>query len=199
MKKAIGMFAALILALGMTGVGYATWQKSLYINGTVNTGTVDVAWSEEYSWDTDDWVFIDDLPSDIKDVSKILCEIDDLDLNTLHVTVTNAYPSIDYYNVVNIANVGTIPVHLYVVSLNSPAVVEVDISYYYDYDLTRSITELPDGYIQLHPGEIIYAVIHVHITQDAVEGRIGELAYTFDAEIVAVQWNMPWPELPAPA
>jgi len=115
MKKAIGMFAALILALGMTGIAYATWSETLIISGTVKTGTVDVAWSEVGSWDTE---------PEGKDVSWIACEIDVEKPNLLHVTVHNAYPSIDYYNVVDIHCVGSIPVHLYGVSIppTDPAV-----------------------------------------------------------------------------
>jgi len=182
MKKAMGMFVALILALGMSGLAYATWSETLMISGTVNTGTVDVAWSEVDNWDTE-------LPG--KDVSWIACEIDAENPNLLHVTVTNAYPSIDYYNMVDIHNAGTIPVHLYdvIVSNPNPDAVEVDITYWYDKERKEPVIELP---VQLHHCEEIYAVIHVHITQDAEQGRgIGEKPpYTFDAKIVAVQWNM---------
>ncbi|MBA7593858.1 hypothetical protein ES703_00792 [subsurface metagenome] len=184
MKKAIGMFAALILALGMSGIAYAHWSETLIISGTVSTGNVDVAWSDVGSWDTDDWVLIDGELTDIKDVSSIVCKIDVDDPNLLHVTVTNAYPCIDYYNVVDIHCVGSIPVHLYGVSIPStdPAVL-VEISYYEDPAAKIPIESLP---VQLHYCEQIYALIHVHLVQDeALEGQ----TYTFTAEIVADQWN----------
>jgi len=48
MKK-IGLLAlALVLALGALGVGYAAWTDTVTIEGTVNTGTVDLV-VEEYS------------------------------------------------------------------------------------------------------------------------------------------------------
>ena len=180
MKKAIGMFAALILALGMTGVGYATWQESLYISGTVNTGDVNVEWSDVGSWDTE---------PEGKDVSSITCVIDEANPNTLIVTVTNAYPCIDYYNVVDIHSVGSIPVRLYEVftSIPDPNVL-VEISYYEDAGCTVPAV-LP---VQLHTCNEIYVQIYVHIEQGALEGH----TYTFTAEIVAVQWNLK-PELPA--
>jgi hypothetical protein len=42
MKK-IGLFClALVLALGALGVGYASWTDTIFIDGTVNTGSVDI-------------------------------------------------------------------------------------------------------------------------------------------------------------
>lgn len=179
MKKAIGMFVALILALGMSGLAYATWSETLMISGTVNTGTVDVEWSECSSGDSE---------IEGKDVSSIICEIDPDDSNTMIVTVTNAYPCIDYWNVVDIHCVGSVPVHLYevFVSPQDPNVL-VEILYYEDAACTMSAS-IP---VQLHTDDTIYVKIHVHITNDAEPNHI----YTFTAQIDAVQWNMPWPEV----
>ena len=42
MRK-IGILAlALVMAIGALGVGYAAWTDTIYINGTVNTGSVDL-------------------------------------------------------------------------------------------------------------------------------------------------------------
>jgi hypothetical protein len=42
-KKKIGLLAlALVLALGALGVGYAAWEDSVTITGTVETGSVDI-------------------------------------------------------------------------------------------------------------------------------------------------------------
>lgn len=177
MKKAMGMFAALVIALGMSGLAYASWSETLTISGTVNTGTVDVAWSEIGTSDSE--------PPD-KDVSGIDCEIDAVNPNLLHVTVTNAYPCIDYYNIVDIHCVGSIPVHIYDIIVNNPHPnhVEVDISYYADPGCTIEIIDLP---IQLHTCDTIFALIHVHLTQDALQNH----TYGFSAQIVAIQWNEP--------
>jgi len=179
MKKMIGIFAALMLALGLSGVGFAHWSETLYIDGTINTGTLDVEWSEEDNWDSE---------LSGKDFSSITCEIDDTDPNLLHVTVSNAYPCIDYYNLVNIHNTGTIPVHVLGVNFtddnnldpNNPEA-DVWITYYSDENCTTQISPP----VQLHPCEEMYALIHVHLNQHALEGH----TYTFDAEIEAVQWN----------
>ena len=152
----------------------------MYIEGTVNTGDVDVAWSDVGSWDTDD----PEYAPDGKDVSEIVCWIDLVNPNLLHVEVTNAYPCIDYWNVVDIHCVGSIPVKLYDVVVSNPNsdVVEVDISYYADAGCTELVT-LP---AQLHTCQSVYAKIHVHIMQEAEQNE----TYTFDATIDAVQWNL---------
>jgi hypothetical protein len=41
--KRIGLLAlALVIALGALGIAYAAWTKSVYVQGTVNTGTLDI-------------------------------------------------------------------------------------------------------------------------------------------------------------
>jgi hypothetical protein len=41
--KRTGLLAlAIVLALGTLGVGYAAWTESVYVQGTVNTGTLDI-------------------------------------------------------------------------------------------------------------------------------------------------------------
>jgi len=42
MKKIGLLCLALVLALGALGVGFAAWTDTLYIDGTVSTGTVDI-------------------------------------------------------------------------------------------------------------------------------------------------------------
>jgi hypothetical protein len=42
-KKKIGLLAlALVLALGALGVGYASWSDTIFVSGTVETGSVDL-------------------------------------------------------------------------------------------------------------------------------------------------------------
>lgn len=45
------IFLISIIALAGVGVGYAHWQETLYIDGTVNTGNLDVEWSFTYTND----------------------------------------------------------------------------------------------------------------------------------------------------
>ncbi len=162
MKKAIGMFVALIIALGMTGVAYASWYEYLYIDGTVYTGKLDVEWSLGENWDIE--------PPE-KDVSWVEAEIIG---DTLYVWVYNAYPSIDYYVNFDVHNSGSIPVHLYW---------WVD---YNDLPADLGIRFIEQGY-QLHPSDVVYGTLHIHLPQWAEEGE----TYYFEIDLYAVQWNEP--------
>lgn len=51
MRKIGLLCLALVLALGTLGVGYAAWSDTIYIEGTVNTGSVDI--NVEYYSGTD--------------------------------------------------------------------------------------------------------------------------------------------------
>jgi len=163
-KKLAGIFALLTIALGMAGYAYATWYKYLYIEGQVNTGTLDVEWSIENARDTE--------PSN-KDYSHIAGEIEG---DTLYVTVYNAYPCIDYYLDINIYNSGTIPVHVYFGQMTGDLVGTVE------------VVGLPTGeYVQIHPDETWYGTIHVHLAQEAQQGY----TYHFGMDVYVVQWNEP--------
>ena len=41
---------ALVLALGTLGIGYAMWSDTVYIEGTVYTGEVEVGWEQEVAY-----------------------------------------------------------------------------------------------------------------------------------------------------
>ena len=43
-SKALLLSMALVVALGGLGVGYAHWQGTLDVGGTVDTGTINVGW-----------------------------------------------------------------------------------------------------------------------------------------------------------
>jgi hypothetical protein len=203
----------LVLALAMLGVGYGLWSKLLLINGTINTGTVDAVFYEAF---TDDDGAVDNPDKDAgdvgkttpcplfgdsscdpkafgpnpdrydKDVGECVAVIDELDAQKLHITVTNGYPS--YYCTVwyDIWNNGTIPVKiqsLTVVPNNFTNGVEV----------TVGLSKLSCGQ-QIDPGEkvgdlpptnLAQGDVHIHVEQAAAQ----EASYTFDAQLLLVQWN----------
>ena len=163
-KKLAGIFALLTIALGMAGYAYATWYKYLYIEGQVNTGTLEVEWSIDGARDTE--------PSN-KDYSHIEGEIAG---DTLYVTVYNAYPCINYSLPIDIENTGTIPVHVYFGPMTGDLVGTVE------------VVGLPTGeYVQIHPGYTWYGTIHVHLAQEAQQGY----TYHFGMDVYVVQWNEP--------
>lgn len=177
MKK-IGLIClALVLALGSLGVGYALWSDSLYIEGTVNTGDVDVCVisvsdddsSHQFNWD----------PGYDKDVASTQATI--IDCNHVTVTVTDAYPSYENFVHFTTAILGTVPVRLQAIVITNPnPCLEVDAW---------------DGWgEQRHPGEYADNTLWFHILQCAEQGA----TYTFTVEFWYVQYNEFDPDIGGP-
>ena len=138
MRKLTFICLALIVALGMLGVGYALWYKVLYINGTVYTGEVNAEFVEAFTdddgnidnaakdpnddgggtewdgngpWSSDDPQEAGPIPDRYdKDVGNSTVVIDDADPQVLVVTLDHVYPS--YWTTVwfDFENNGTVPV-----------------------------------------------------------------------------------------
>ena len=170
-SKMIGIAAVLLIALMVCGVSYALWSKTLYIDGTVNMGNVNAEIIAGKSWDTEEVG---------KDVSSIDCHVDAA--GHLIVTVTNAYPCIDYYQAFSIHCTGSIPVKVQSITpvtntIPASGVAEIIADEHNDPDIAVGL--------QLHYCEYAYGVIHVHLDNHAVLGE----TYTFTFEIFLVQWN----------
>lgn len=191
MKGKIGvMFGISLVALMALSVSYALWFQTLYINGTVNTGTLDAQWSIHHAWDSE---------PEIKDYSNVTIVADEVDPYTLYITVNNAYPSIDYYAVVDLTNTGTIPWIVYSAELTTDefpgeigfvALDEVNGEIPFDDEEQAMLHEglevapiLPGT--QVHPGDSAWGILHVHLTNFAEENT----TYTFSFKVVVEQWN----------
>jgi len=174
MKTVMGMFGTLMLALAITGVAFAHWTDTLYINGTVNTGTFGAELSVDMGCDSEP-------PG--KDVSSISGTLSD-DKKTIRVTVSNAYPCIHYYLPIDLQCVGSVP--LIIQSIE-----------YYRGDLPENTTleivqdpahgeepVIAEG-TQLHQGQTAYGLLHLHLDEDAGQGE----TYSFTVTINVVQWN----------
>ena len=168
MKKITLLALALVLALGTMGVGYALWSETIYIQGTVNTGTLDADWSIETYYDDE---------IDGKDVSSVYAYISG---NTLYVEVTGAYPCINYYVFFDVYNDGTIPFHVCQMVCTGPG----------QFPGTCTITQPTP--IQVHPGDHAYGTIVIHL-DNAYDPQ--ELTrYTFSCDLTAVQYNEACPD-----
>jgi len=137
------MFLIMIMALATVGTSYALWSETINIKGVVNTGEVDVEFSEYVSNDPPNVLSIDPTepgswsipdvhtPSGWgwtgvrgdKDVGSIDCTLvpnsgdGSSGNNVMIVTVSNGYPC--YYGSVafSIDNIGTVPVMIQAVTL----------------------------------------------------------------------------------
>ena len=107
MKKIGLLCLVLVFALGSLGIGYAAWTDTLYIDGTVNTGDVDIDIGKVSStWvykilGTHETVVVHDWgsvaptpPADSELIASAVAEITSDDLVT--VTLTNLFPSVDF-------------------------------------------------------------------------------------------------------
>ena len=192
------MFLVLVIALAAVGVGYALWSETLTIQGTVQTGEVDVEFSQHPVEECVDVAGVGDcLPEVTDDWDKSAaadCSVEwlgsegedpslDNGANLLQVSVTGMYPS--YHCKVNfdVTSTGNVPVHVWQPEPTGdiPEWVATDFDCY------------EDG-VQLHQGGTTgICTIDIHFTNDtAPEENSGP--YTFGWTILATQWN----EDPAP-
>jgi len=186
MKKIIGVFAALMVALAMTGVAFACWSQTIYIEGTVETGEVCVGF---VGADCEDEEYLG------KDVGDVSCDLEDWKCyteehgdayETLVMTLSNVYPSYEAWCEITIANCGTIPVNL--VDLVIRPVSDPN-------GLLKHVDwEIVDWYWpncpQIDPCETVTAVIYIHIEQEVDMQECPENATaTFEGELVFCQWN----------
>ncbi len=163
MKKIGIICLALVLALGTLGVGYSLWWDTLYIEGTIETGEVEVC---IVSIVADD-VGVD--PGYEKDVAWVETEI--IDCNHATITIHNAYPCYHTYIHFTAEFRGTVPVILEQINLDSPDCIELD--------AWDGLGE------QRHPGDHADNTVYVHVLQCAEQGA----TYTFDVEFVYWQYN----------
>jgi hypothetical protein len=133
MKKIGIICLALVLALGTLGVGYAHWSQTLYIDTTVNTGTLCVGFQELIL--TEDPEAIDPTTGLPKDVGSITGEMVDQKgthydeytgeylpiYEKITVAIDNAYPCYGVHIVFTVANGGTIPADVTEVNLSDPS------------------------------------------------------------------------------
>jgi len=110
MKKAIGMFAALMVALAMTGVGFAWWTETLNIEGSVATGELNVDFNN---------------PATSCD-EEMTCEVKVTD-TTITVDINNAYPCGSCVVTFDIQNTGTIPAKVMAIDISNDAELDVEL------------------------------------------------------------------------
>lgn len=178
----------LVALMGLTGVsaGYALWFDDLTINGTVNTGTFNVDWSVGTPY----------AENDAKEISSISAIIDPATPKIMTITITNAYPCVDYFIPIDLHSTGTVPAHF----------TEFDIDTCADWptnepggSLTPNVIEIQDANhnvavmtgdtpVQLHEGGTWNGFIHIHFDNNAQEGH----TYTFEIQIRAHQYNEPY-------
>lgn len=109
-KKIMATFAILMIALGVAGFAYAHWSETLYLNGTVKTGSVCAEWSFSAE-------LINNTKPDYGPVANLTYTFSDADQDgcndTLTVTLDKAYPGLTVKGMIDVHNCGTIPIGIY--------------------------------------------------------------------------------------
>ncbi|HUW44666.1 MAG TPA: hypothetical protein VMW50_02610 [Dehalococcoidia bacterium] len=164
MKKIGLLCLALVLALGALGVGAALWFGWLYIDGTVETGSVGAQWSLGSFYD-------DEMKPEVSSVEAYIAG------DTLHVDILNAYPCVTYTVEWDIECTGTVPIHFLMdpISTNLPPGTE----------FIFEAGGVPIEQVQLHPGDMILGMLTVHLANDAEQNA----SYWFEIAIEYFQYN----------
>ena len=208
MKK-IGLISlALVLALASLGVGYAMWSDTVYIEQTVETGTVSIGFSKISAAEPfgefegkevgsiDGWltgaikgtVDYTGVPTNVYESAEVLME--------------NAYPSYQTAVFIDVANVGTIPIYISdmvfsMVEVDGTGAVIDTLTWVWDVVgeaghfengagegiLNMDIVNLLGD--QIHPGGKNTVQFDMHVKQPAKQSA----TYIITISITGIQWN----------
>lgn len=193
-----------MLGLLTSGLTYAHWSQTLYIEGSIATSELDwefesnsvtvkdvgLDWTCDSSCDPPSITNIRPLDKDVASTTWELVDTDgDGDLDKLIVTVNNAYPC--YYNHIDfwLHNNGKMPLKILAVIINGheytalPATLCLDLD---DDGKNDIIIRYGDSFgAQLEYCESVNISFDFHVLQDAPQGAELE----FEIQIVAIQWN----------
>jgi len=184
-KKLTAIFATMLIALCLAGVSYAMWDKTLYINGTVNTGDVNAIWTSAANLDPPAPPISLDLNPDFtrKDKDVGSTTVTGVGTQTLTVTINNGYPS--YFNDIEIEwkYTGSIPAYFVSITIIPNG---FTLATSYGANDGPIWVHVVDGYpIQVHQGDTGAHSFKIHVEQCAAELA----TYTFTVKLLFVQWN----------
>lgn len=195
MKK-IGLIClALVMSLGVFGVAYASWNDTITINGSVETGTLDLS-VDGFSGT---WVYKivstgacviqdheeDPIPAGWIYVASAVAEQGPGGTHDVLVTFDNLFPCIDFVADFTVHYHGTIPANLKVSPLTVTGIPPAWV--------TMTGTWPTDGQ-QVDADTDWHAAITIHVPQPP-NGKDGQgiLDGTISGSIYAQQWNEPMP------
>jgi len=186
----------LLIMLSVLGFAYAHWTDTIYIKGSVETGTLTVGFEKT---PVDPNVVDNEGTTERpQDIGKASCYLEDeytdpktgkTIYRTLVLTVTNAYPSYYVGLTFVVKNAGTLPLHIKNVVFSDPTGRLV-----YD-PATKEFTDTKTGKValnagiinlvsvKLHPCDNTKAEVDIHVKQDASQCT----TYTILVTIVAEQ------------
>ena len=210
----LGLLAILLIVLlAGVGVAYGLWSETLTIDGTVNTGEVNVKFGDV---NIKEGVAVNGKltipePSEKANAANCSYEIkgERTDSETLVITTEGAYPSWHCFVTYEVVSTGNVPVHIdkpgyKLIQVPNPAWKDLTIT---ECKLIKSgkttaeedaaCTEADDSkcpppptYWQLHEGDKLQCKLTIHFNN--YEGGVPikeNSTYTFKYQILAYQWN----------
>lgn len=182
MKKISLIFAVLTIAMLLVGTSYALWSKTLYIDGTVNDGTLSAIWTDATNYDLGldpEWGFKTTKDKDVGSTT-----VSGIGTDTLVVTVNNAYPCYCNDLEVEYEYTGTVPVRVKSITITPNNFVLA--TAYGANDGEIYITFIDGIGTQLHHGDTGASSFKFHVEQCAQQGPT---IYTFTVQLLLVQYN----------
>lgn len=200
----LGLLAILLIVLlAGIGVAYGLWSETLTIDGTVNTGEVNIGFVDpptiaeyingkpEEKWPQEKW-----------DVANCEASVS-TDRNTLTILAKYAYPSWTCQVTFEVESLGTVPVHVFkpykvrgplwrdlqILSCEKISATTKEASEAFDgMEACTSTDETKCGeYWQLHQGDKLQCTLNIHFTNNdnVMQGR----EYKFVYKVFGKQFN----------
>lgn len=200
MKKTGLLLLVLIMAMGALGVGYAHWNGTLDIDGTVNTGTFGAELTQDNGVISnaidDEMIGAESCfgyahyeawadPTKTQDNGHATCVLsDDKDdisgdkNDTMTITVTHAYPCYNVWVPVDVHCTGTVPIKVWYTIDPKPASDVCTVELILDPAQVPGPTEFnlapadsEANAIKLHNCETARALVHIHPLQPEPTGK----------------------------
>jgi hypothetical protein len=182
MKKLFATLGVLMVALSILGFVYADWTQTIYIDGTVNTGSYCVGFTDQICEDNEMT-----LPEP-KDIATCTCTLvnqkgthnGDPVYERIEITIDNGYPQYQCTVDIEISNGGTIPAVIKTVkTVTTPA-------WWCELTITNTLVGT-----QLDETDSLWFDLEIAIL---LESAVGEdcpqdATTTFALEIETIQWN----------
>ena len=209
MKKIGLLCLALVLALGTLGVAYAMWWDEVTIEGTVNTGSVeisieDVSATYVYKNTTSGEIVMSGVPlvgNDLMYVASATAE--DVSVaggpKKVQMTFDNIFPTMEPIAAdVLLHYTGSVPAHVVLLEDDvDPSIAPYLVQTWWMLNATEEWEETEIDGIQLHYCDLVYLWVHLdpELLQDAGKDAQG-ISGNFTKTVIVHQWNEAWPPEP---
>jgi len=206
--KRIGLICmALVLALGALGVGYALWWDEVTIEGTVQTGSVEIsinATSETWVYKNLDTGEMEMSPVPLVGGNRLLvasATVEDVSVpggaKKVKMTFTNIFPTEEPISAdVVLHYTGSIPAHVVLLEDDVDlAIAPYLIQTWLMQDAAGAWVPTQIDGIQLHYCNLVKLVVSLNATALQDNGKDAQgLSGNFTKTIIVHQWNEDWPD-----